>query len=114
MSWWENAVGYEVYLRSYADSDNNGTGDFAGLTAKLDYIASIGVDAVWVTPFYPSPQADFGYDVADYRDVDPNYGTLDDFDFLVRLDARDHRDRSTLWYTRASNGHRAHITYGWD
>lgn len=83
MSWWEDAVGYEVYLRSYADSDDNGIGDFAGLTGKLEYIAGLGVDAVWVTPFYPSPQADFGYDVADYKDVDPIYGTLDDFDTFV-------------------------------
>lgn len=83
MSWWDQAVGYEVYLRSYADSDNNGIGDFAGLTAKLGYIAGLGVDAVWVTPFYPSPQADFGYDVSDYRDVDPVYGDLEDFDRFV-------------------------------
>jgi len=83
MSWWETAVGYEVYLRSFADGDGDGVGDFAGLTGKLGYIASIGVDAVWVTPFYPSPQADFGYDVADYRDVDPVYGSLDDFDDFV-------------------------------
>lgn len=84
MSWWDEAVGYQVYLRSFADSDHNGIGDFAGLTTKLEYIAGIGVDAVWVTPFYPSPQADFGYDVADYTAVDPIYGTLDDFDQFVR------------------------------
>src|SRR5688572_25595437 len=76
MTWWKNAVGYEVYIRSFADSNGDGVGDFAGLTERLDYLAWLGIDAVWVTPFYPSPQADFGYDVADYRAVDPVYGDL--------------------------------------
>lgn len=80
MTWWQNAVGYEVYIRSFADSDGDGVGDFAGLTDRLEYLAWLGIDAVWVTPFYPSPQADFGYDVADYQDVDPVYGDMDDFD----------------------------------
>ena len=79
MTWWKNAVGYEVYIRSFADSNGDGIGDFPGLTSRLEHLAWLGVDAVWVTPFYPSPQADFGYDVADYVDVDPVYGTLDDF-----------------------------------
>lgn len=83
--WWQDAIGYEVYLRSFADGDGDGIGDFAGLTDRLDHLADLGVDIVWVTPFYPSPQADFGYDVADYRDVDPVYGTLEDFDrFLAK------------------------------
>jgi alpha-glucosidase len=81
--WWSDAVGYEVYLRSFADSDGDGIGDLAGLTARLDHLADLGVDIVWVTPFYPSPMADFGYDVADHVDVDPRFGTLDDFDRLA-------------------------------
>lgn len=80
MQWWDNAVGYEVYIRSFADSNGDGVGDFRGLTERLDHLAWLGVDAVWVTPFYPSPQADFGYDVADYRDVDPVYGDMEDFE----------------------------------
>jgi alpha-glucosidase len=79
MSWWDNAVGYEVYIRSFADSNGDGVGDFAGLTARLEHLAWLGIDAVWVTPFYPSPQADFGYDVADYTAIDPVYGSMDDF-----------------------------------
>ena len=80
MTWWNNAVGYEVYIRSFADSNGDGVGDFAGLTDRLEYLAWLGIDAVWVTPFYPSPQFDFGYDVADYRAVDAVYGLMDDFD----------------------------------
>src|SRR5690606_17522068 len=79
MNWWDNAVGYEVYIRAFNDSNGDGIGDFAGLTERLDHLAWLGVDAVWVTPFYPSPQYDFGYDVADYEDVDPAYGDLDAF-----------------------------------
>ncbi len=81
--WWSDAVGYEVYVRSFADSDGDGIGDLPGLTARLDHLADLGVDIVWVTPFYPSPMADFGYDVADHTGVDPRFGTLDDFDRLV-------------------------------
>ncbi|GAA1734945.1 glycoside hydrolase family 13 protein [Luedemannella helvata] len=81
--WARDAVIYEVYVRSFADHDGDGVGDLPGLTARLDYLAALGVDAVWLTPFYPSPWADGGYDVADYRAVDPQLGTLDDFDALV-------------------------------
>lgn len=85
MSWWDDAVGYEVYLRSFADGDGDGVGDFDGITSRLDHLAWLGVDVVWVTPFYPSPQADFGYDVADYTGVDPVYGDMAAFDrFAVR------------------------------
>ena len=80
--WWKHAVFYELYPRSFADSDNSGTGDLAGIASKLDYLKQLGVDAIWITPFYPSPQIDFGYDVSDFENIDPMYGTLDDFDHL--------------------------------
>ncbi|HEX8687057.1 MAG TPA: alpha-amylase family glycosyl hydrolase, partial [Pyrinomonadaceae bacterium] len=82
--WWRRAVFYEIYPRSFQDSDGDGVGDLNGITSRLDYLRGLGVDAVWVTPFYPSPQVDFGYDVSDYEDVDPQFGTLADFDRLVR------------------------------
>jgi alpha-glucosidase len=81
--WWHDAVCYEIYIRSFADSDGDGMGDLPGITARLDHLAELGVDALWVTPFYPSPQHDHGYDVSDYRDVEPTYGTLKDFDTLL-------------------------------
>jgi alpha-glucosidase len=82
--WWKHAVVYEVYPRSFADSNNDGMGDLPGITAHLDYLQQLGVDAIWMTPMFPSPQVDFGYDVSDYRAVDPQYGTLEDFDRLVQ------------------------------
>ncbi|WP_433246953.1 glycoside hydrolase family 13 protein [Actinomadura nitritigenes] len=87
--WWRNAVVYEVYVRSFADSDGNGEGDLQGIRSRLPYLRDLGVDALWLTPFYTSPLADGGYDVADYRDVDPRFGTLADFDALV-VDAHAH------------------------
>jgi alpha-glucosidase len=81
--WWRGAVFYEVYVRSFADSNDDGIGDLPGITSRLQHIKGLGVDAIWLTPFYPSPQKDHGYDVADYFDVNPDYGTLDDFDNLV-------------------------------
>jgi alpha-glucosidase len=81
--WWRGAVIYEVYLQSFCDSNADGIGDLAGLLSRLDHIASLGVDAIWITPFYRSPMADCGYDVADYRAIDPRYGTLADFDAVV-------------------------------
>jgi len=81
--WWREAVIYQVYPRSFADADGNGIGDLPGARSRLAYLRRLGVDAVWLSPFYPSPQADAGYDVSDYRDVDPLFGTLADFDGLV-------------------------------
>ncbi len=81
--WWRGAVIYQVYPRSFADSNSDGIGDLNGITGKLDYIASLGVDAIWISPFFTSPMKDFGYDVADYCGVDPIFGTLSDFDTLI-------------------------------
>ena len=82
-AWWRDAVIYQVYPRSFCDSDGDGIGDLPGITSRLGYLGDLGVDAVWLSPFYPSPQADGGYDVADYSDVDPALGTLADFDVLL-------------------------------
>jgi alpha-glucosidase len=81
--WWQHAVFYEIYPRSFADSNNDGVGDLKGITSKLDYLKDLGVDAIWISPCFPSPQVDFGYDVSDYENIDPMYGTLADFDVLA-------------------------------
>ena len=81
--WWKGAVIYQVYPRSFLDTDGDGVGDLAGITARLDHVASLGVDAIWLSPFFVSPMKDYGYDVADYTDVDPLFGTLSDFDALI-------------------------------
>jgi len=81
--WWKNAVIYEIYPRSFQDSNGDGIGDLKGITERLDYLKDLGIDAVWLTPVYPSPQVDFGYDISDYKSIDPQYGTLADFDRLV-------------------------------
>src|SRR5277367_6067868 len=81
--WWQNAVFYEIYPRSFADSNNNGVGDLNGISSKMSYLHDLGVDAIWITPCYPSPQVDFGYDISDYENIDPMYGTLADFDHMV-------------------------------
>jgi alpha-glucosidase len=83
LKWWQTGIVYQVYLRSFSDSDGDGTGDLPGLLERLDYLVWLGVDAVWLTPIYPSPMTDFGYDVSDYRGVDKLYGTLANFDALV-------------------------------
>jgi alpha-glucosidase len=81
--WWKNAVFYEIYPRSFQDSNGDGVGDLNGITQRLDYLKKLGVDAIWLTPCFPSPQADFGYDISDYENIDPQYGTLADFDHLM-------------------------------
>ncbi|GGA48059.1 alpha-glucosidase family protein [Dyella nitratireducens] len=82
-SWWRGAVIYQIYPRSFLDTNGDGVGDLPGIIQRLDYVASLGVDAIWIAPFFRSPMADFGYDIADYRDVDPLFGTLEDFDRLL-------------------------------
>ncbi|HJR72817.1 MAG TPA: alpha-glucosidase family protein [Luteimonas sp.] len=81
--WWRGAVIYQIYPRSFLDTDGDGVGDLPGIVDRLDYVAGLGVDAIWVSPFFKSPMADFGYDIADYRAVDPLFGALDDFDRLL-------------------------------
>jgi alpha-glucosidase len=81
--WWKHAVFYEIYPRSFADSNNDGIGDIPGITSKLDYLRWLGIDALWIAPMYPSPQVDWGYDISDYYGVNPEYGTLKDVDSLV-------------------------------
>ena len=83
--WWRGAVLYQVYLRSFQDSNQDGIGDLPGLLQRLPYIADLGVDGIWITPFFPSPMRDMGYDVRDHRNVDPRFGTLEDFDAVVAL-----------------------------
>lgn len=82
--WWRGAVIYQIYPRSFQDSNGDGVGDLAGIISRLPYVATLGVDAIWISPFFPSPMLDFGYDVTNYRDVDPMFGTLADFDALVQ------------------------------
>lgn len=82
--WWRHAAIYEIYVPSFQDSNGDGIGDLSGIAQRLDYLQWLGIDAIWLTPFYPSPMEDCGYDITDYCDVDPSYGTLDDFDRLVQ------------------------------
>lgn len=105
--WWADAVGYQVYVRSFADSDNDGVGDLGGVIARLDYLARLGVDFVWITPFYPTPGHDWGYDVADYCDVDPLFGDLATLDRLVaEAHERDIRIVTDLVPNHTSSDHR--------
>ncbi|HEX3160727.1 MAG TPA: alpha-amylase family glycosyl hydrolase, partial [Gemmatimonadaceae bacterium] len=80
--WWQRGIIYQIYPRSFMDANGDGVGDLAGIAQRLDYLEWLGVDAVWISPFYPSPMADFGYDIADHTNVDPLFGTLADFDRL--------------------------------
>jgi alpha-glucosidase len=82
-AWWQRGVVYQIYPRSFQDSNGDGIGDLKGIERRLDYLAEMGLDAIWISPIYPSPMADFGYDVADYCDIDPRFGTLSDFDSLI-------------------------------
>src|SRR6184192_4921747 len=125
--WWKHAVIYEIYPRSFQDSNGDGIGDINGITSRLDYLKDLGVDAIWITPMYPSPQVDFGYDISDYQNVDPQYGTLADFDRLLKQ-ARAHHIRVLLdmvlnhtsdrhpWFVEAASSRTAsrHDFYVWD
>ena len=82
--WWKQAVVYQIYPRSFKDVTGDGLGDIAGVTEKMDYLKNLGVDAIWLSPFYPSDLADGGYDVIDYRNVDPRLGTMEDFDAMAK------------------------------
>jgi alpha-glucosidase len=124
--WWRHAVIYEIYPRSFQDSNGDGVGDLNGIAQRLSYLEELGVDAIWIAPFYPSPQVDFGYDISDYRAVDPQYGTLADFDRLV-AQAKQHHIRVILdmvlnhtsdkhpWFIEATSSRTAwkHDFYCW-
>ncbi|SDM57610.1 alpha-glucosidase [Catalinimonas alkaloidigena] len=90
VAWWQHAVVYQIYPRSFQDSNGDGVGDLPGITQRLDYLRWLGVDAIWISPIYPSPMADFGYDVTDYTGIEPMFGTLHDFDHLVEEAHRRH------------------------
>jgi len=91
-AWWQSGVVYQIYPRSFQDTNGDGIGDLEGITRRLGYLVRLGVQAIWISPFYPSPMKDFGYDVSDYTSVDPIFGTLDDFDRLAAA-AHDDSDR---------------------
>jgi alpha-glucosidase len=95
--WWKHAVIYEIYPRSFQDSDGDGIGDINGITSRLDYLKNLGIGAIWLTPMYPSPGVDYGYDIADYTAIDPEYGTMADFDHLV-AEARQRNIRVIMDY----------------
>src|SRR5690554_5011761 len=84
MSWWNNTVFYQIYMPSFRDGNNDGIGDFTGITEKLDHIKELGVKGVWLTPFYPSPKVDNGYDISDYKNIDPDYGDFESFQTFMR------------------------------
>ncbi|HVU09945.1 MAG TPA: alpha-amylase family glycosyl hydrolase, partial [Phototrophicaceae bacterium] len=106
MKWWQQVVFYQIYPRSFADGNGDGIGDFRGMVAKLDYLRDLGVGAVWLSPHYPSPYVDCGYDISDYVGVAPEYGTLDDFkDFLNEAHARSIRVVLDLVLNHTSDQH---------
>ena len=113
--WWRGAVIYQIYPRSFLDTNDDGIGDLPGITSRLEYVADLGVDGIWISPFFTSPMKDFGYDVADYRDVDPVFGTLQDFDALLakahHLDLKviidqvySHTSDAHPWFTESRSG----------
>ena len=104
MKWWQKTIAYEIYVKSFKDSDGNGTGDLNGITSELDHLKELGVGAVWLTPCYVSPQADNGYDIADYYNIDPAYGTMEDMERLIaEAKKRDIRIVMDLVFNHTSN-----------
>jgi alpha-glucosidase len=83
MTWWRSAVMYQIYPRSFQDTDDNGVGDLSGIRQRLPHLSELGVDAIWISPIFPSPMADFGYDISDYTGIDPLFGSLEEFDALL-------------------------------
>ena len=124
--WWQRGVVYQIYPRSFMDSNGDGVGDLAGITGKLDYLVWLGVDAIWISPFYPSPMADFGYDVSDYTGIHPLFGSMEDFDHLLeQMHARglkmildfvpNHTSEEHPWFleSRSSRDHPKRDWYLW-
>ena len=109
--WWRHAVIYQIYPRSFMDSNNDGTGDLPGIVDRLGYVQDLGVDAIWISPFFKSPMKDFGYDVSDYCQVDPLFGALEDFDALLEFGSDRSRD-AIGDYTRGDR--RLHMAYSFD
>ncbi|MBV8166188.1 MAG: alpha-amylase, partial [Alphaproteobacteria bacterium] len=104
--WFKDAIIYQLHVKAFFDSNNDGVGDFPGLTSKLDYLKELGVNTVWILPFYPSPMRDDGYDIAEYRDVNPAFGTMADFRTFVRAaHARDLRVITELVVNHTSDQH---------
>jgi len=104
--WYQDAIIYQIHIKSYRDSNRDGFGDFNGLVEKLDYIQSLGVNCIWVLPFYPSPLRDDGYDIAEYKAINPTYGTLEDFQrFLDEAHRRDMRVLTELVINHTSDQH---------
>ena len=104
--WWKAAVVYQVYPRSFADSDGDGVGDIPGILRRLDHVADLGVDVIWLSPVYRSPQDDNGYDISDYHDIDPVFGSLDDLDALIAaVHARDMKLVMDLVVNHTSDEH---------
>lgn len=105
--WWQSALFYEIYMPSFCDGNGDGIGDFAGIASKLDELAKLGVNGLWLTPFYLSPKVDNGYDIADYTAIDPDYGTMEDFEAFIReAHARDIRVIVDLVLNHTSSEHR--------
>lgn len=104
--WWKGTVFYEVYMPSFCDSNGDGIGDFGGLTSKLDYLRELGIGGIWLTPFYKSPKVDNGYDIADYCQIDPDFGTMEDFErFIQEAKARGIRVIADLVLNHTSSEH---------
>src|SRR5215211_1538402 len=104
--WFKDAIIYQLHIRAFQDSNNDGIGDFRGLTSRLDYIQDLGVTAIWLQPFFPSPLKDDGYDIADYTGVNPQYGTIDDFrEFLEEAHKRDLKVITELVMNHTSDAH---------